>query len=174
MNAAAKQEGISSPGLPPESDGPRYVVSACLAGEPCRYDGKPNLVAGIRDLVLAGRALPVCPEVLGGLSVPRAPCELVAGEVVTPDGRNCTDAFRAGAAEGLRLAREGGCIAAVLKSRSPSCGCGQIYDGTFSHTIVEGDGIFAAVLRAAGLSIVSEENFAGADVIKAGEGTEQA
>lgn len=135
----------------------RYVVSACLAGIECRYTGGGTPHARVLDLVRAGEALPVCPEVLGGLGVPRPPCELVDGRARTPDGRDCHDAYLAGAAEALRQAREAGCTTAVLKARSPSCGVGCVYDGTFTHTRIPRDGVFAALLRKAGFVLLTEE-----------------
>lgn len=136
----------------------KYVVSACLAGEPCRYDGKAQPQEWVQRLVVQGRAVPLCPELLGGLSVPRSPCEKRQSGVFTIDGSNCTEAFMVGAQEGLRLAKKHGCTAAILKARSPSCGSGQIYDGTFSHRIVPGDGLFAELLRHEGFPLFSEEH----------------
>lgn len=137
----------------------RYIVSACLAGEQCRYDGKANTCEQIRKLVEQGGALAVCPEVLGGLPTPRAPAEIRCGRVMTRDGRDVTGAFAAGAREALRLAREAGCTCAILKARSPSCGSGEIYDGTFSRTRVPGEGLFARMAREAGLSVRTEETW---------------
>lgn len=139
----------------------RYVVSACLAGIDCRYNGGNASHPVVRELVRSGQALPVCPEVLGGLSVPRPPCELMDGSARTPDGRDCDTAYRNGAAEALRLARAQGCTHAVLKARSPSCGVGRIYDGTFSHIQISGDGVFAALLRAEGFQLQTEEELTG-------------
>lgn len=137
------------------------LVSACLAGEPCRYDGKDNLVPALEELAARGEAIPVCPEVLGGLPTPRIPSErLPDGRVVNAEGEDVTEAFRRGAERALSLCRAHGCSRAVLKARSPSCGKGIIYDGTFSHTCVPGDGIFAALLRAEGIPVRTEEEFA--------------
>lgn len=135
----------------------KYVVSACLAGIPCRYDGKGVSHPLVMELVNSGKALPVCPEVLGGLGVPRCPCELVNGRALSADGRDCSAAYRKGAAEALRLARAADCTHAVLKARSPSCGVGYVYDGTFTHTLVRGDGMFGGLLRQAGFALMSEE-----------------
>lgn len=136
----------------------RYVVSACLAGINCRYNGGCTPHPVVMELVRLGEAVPVCPEVLGGLPVPRPPCELIDGSARTRDGHNCDAAYRAGAAEALRLACTQGCTCAILKARSPSCGAGRIYDGTFSHTQVPGDGVFAGALRAAGFQLLTEED----------------
>ena len=132
------------------------LVSACLAGLRTRYDGKATPCDEVIDLLRAGRAIPFCPELHGGLGVPRRPCEIRAGHVVTDEGLNVTPAFVLGAEEGLRLARTAGCTSAILKSRSPSCGCGEIYDGTFSGTLVPGNGIFAELLLEGGIAVRTE------------------
>ena len=137
----------------------QYVVSACLAGEPCRYDGGCSPCPAVQRLIRAGQALPVCPETLGGLPTPRGPSEIRGGRVVAKDGTDVTDAFTRGAEEALRLAQENGCTAAILKARSPSCGSGEIYDGTFTGTRVPGEGVFARMAREAGLEIWNEETF---------------
>ena len=137
----------------------QYVVSACLAGEPCRYDGGCSPCPSVQRLIRAGQALPVCPETLGGLPTPRVPSEIRDGSVVAKDGTDVTDAFTRGAEEALRLAQENGCTAAILKARSPSCGSGEIYDGTFTGTRVPGEGVFARMAREAGLEIWNEETF---------------
>ena len=114
------------------------LVSACLLGCACRYDGqsKPNPL--VQELARRGLAVPVCPEQLGGLPTPRKPSERRGDRVVMSDGRDVTAEYRRGAEETLRLARLYGCTAAVLKERSPSCGCGRIYDGTFTGTLTDG------------------------------------
>lgn len=134
------------------------LVSACLAGEPCRYNGMGYFCPAVVELVSSGQALTVCPEVLGGLSTPRSPAEIVAGSVVTVDGEDVTAAYQAGAQLALNLARQAGCRTAILKARSPSCGCGQIYDGSFSGRLVAGDGVFAALLKTAGIMVQTEED----------------
>lgn len=137
----------------------RYVVSACLAGQACRYDGRSNLRPAIAALAREGKALPVCPEVLGGLPVPRPPCEQKEGRVFTADGEDKTSEFISGAEAALYLAEEYGCSVAILKARSPSCGCDRIYDGTFTRTLRDGDGLFAALLRKKGFTLFTEETF---------------
>ena len=137
----------------------QYVVSACLAGESCRYDGGCSPCPAVQALVRTGQALPVCPEVLGGLPTPRVPSEIRGGRVVAKDGTDVTGAFTCGAEEASRLALENGCTAAILKARSPSCGSGEIYDGSFTGTRVPGEGVFARMAREAGLEIWSEETF---------------
>lgn len=134
------------------------IVSACLAGYRCRYDGKTVPDDAIVDLVRTGNAIPVCPEMLGGLPCPRVPSERTAdGErVVTKEGTDVTEAFRRGADETLRLAQRYGCTRAILKARSPSCGKGTVYDGTFSGTLREGDGVTAELLMKHGITVESK------------------
>lgn len=134
------------------------IVSACLAGLATRYDGTAFAHPKVLELVRQGRALPVCPEQLGGLPTPRAGREVVNGRVVTKDGQDSTEAFEHGARQALELARLAGCNKAILKARSPSCGSGKIYDGTFSGRLIPGNGVFAALLKADGFEVVSEED----------------
>lgn len=136
------------------------LVSHCFLGEPCRYDGASRLDKQVLALHRAGHNLiPVCPEVLGGLDVPRSPAELQPdGRVLTRDGEDVTAAYRAGAERALELAREHGCTAAVLKARSPSCGSGEVYDGTFSHTVTPGWGVTARLLADNGIEVMDEEH----------------
>lgn len=133
------------------------VVSACLAGIPCRYNGTGVPDETVLRWLAAGKAVAVCPEVLGGLPVPRPATELVGEKVMTADGEEVTEAFQNGAQQALRIACEAGCRRAVLKARSPSCGCGLIYDGTFSGRLIAGDGIFARLLMQAGIPVTTEE-----------------
>lgn len=136
----------------------RCLVSACLCGESCRYDGGHSADARFTALAAAGLALPVCPERLGGLPVPRRPCEIKDGRVLDASGEDHTGAFRKGAASTLALAREHGIRTAVLKARSPSCGSDGVYDGGFSGRLVPGKGVCAALLEADGIAVYSEEN----------------
>lgn len=133
------------------------LVSACLFGVACRYDGKRIEIGGdILRLMERHTLIPFCPEVYGGLTTPREPSEIRDGRVYSRDGRDVTKSFLYGAEQALSLARLYGCTAAVLKARSPSCGSGRIYDGTFSGTLVDGDGFTAALLRSAGIAVYSE------------------
>ncbi|WP_255467410.1 DUF523 domain-containing protein [Raoultibacter phocaeensis] len=135
---------------------PAVLVSACLLGEPCRYDGRACACEGIGALSAAVEIVAVCPEVAGGLPIPREPAELSRGRATTRSGVDVTEAYRRGAAEAVRLACERGCRFAVLKERSPSCGYGEVYDGTFAGILVEGDGIAAAQLAKAGIEVFGE------------------
>ena len=136
------------------------LVSHCFLGEPCRYDGTSRLDRQVIELHRAGHNLiPVCPEILGGLDVPRAPAEIQPdGRVVTATGEDVTAQYLAGAERVLEIAKENGCTAAVLKARSPSCGCGEVYNGTFTHTVKHGWGITARLLNEAGITVMDEEH----------------
>lgn len=147
------------------------LVSACLAGHRCRFDGSSSTDADIRRVVAEGRAVLVCPEVDGGLGTPRPAAEIVGGDgadvlagrarVVTRDGRDVTDAYVAGARRALEAARRTGARKAILKARSPSCGRGLIYDGTFTRSTTTGDGVTAALLAEAGIEVVTDEDALG-------------
>ena len=126
----------------------RILISACLLGARCRYDGVSKLQPWISDLAERHILVPVCPEQLGGLPTPRPPAErLPDGRVVTREGKDVTAEYRSGAEQALALARKQGCVLAVLKERSPSCGRGRIYDGTFSRTLIPGSGVAAQLLE---------------------------
>ncbi|WP_319762048.1 DUF523 domain-containing protein [Maridesulfovibrio sp.] len=133
-----------------------YIVSGCLAGLCCRYDGGDNADERVMKLVAEGRAVPVCPEQLGGLSTPRPPCEISEGKVISNQGADVTESFMRGAEEAFKLAKLTGSKKAILKARSPSCGVGKIYDGTFSGRLIEGDGCFAEMLRKEGFELETE------------------
>ena len=127
------------------------IVSACLAGFPCRYDGKARPCAQVVELVRAGKAIPVCPEQLGGLPTPRTSCEIREGRVVDAEGYDRTEVFRRGARAVLQIAQTYGATEALLQSRSPSCGSGWIYDGSFTKTLTAGDGVTARLLKENGI-----------------------
>lgn len=137
----------------------KILVSACLAGCPCRYDGRSNTVGAVKALCDSGQAVAFCPECAGGLPTPRAPAEITGGRVITQDGADVSAAFEAGAAEALALCRKHGMTRAVLKAKSPSCGCGAVYDGTFSGALVPGDGVTAALLKKNGIHVTDEHTF---------------
>lgn len=134
----------------------RILVSACLLGVPCRYDGKSVPCEGLIRLAERAQMTPVCPEQLGGLPTPRVPAERRGDAVVTRDGQDVTAQYRRGAEEALRLARLMGCTRAILKSKSPSCGCGVIYDGSFSGRLIPGEGMTAQLLREHGIEVTDE------------------
>lgn len=134
------------------------IVSACLAGIFCRYNGETIPFEPVVELVRQGRAIPFCPEAHGGLPTPRPPCEIINGRVINKEGADQTDEFLRGAEEGLRLARLVGAEEAILKAGSPSCGSGTIYDGTFSGVRVPGNGVFADLLLKHGITVRTEES----------------
>lgn len=133
------------------------LVSACLLGERCRYDGGGKPSPAVMRLAGNLRACPVCPETEGGLGVPRLPAERVGGRVLMRDGTDVTDSFDAGARICLGRARSLGATLAVLKAKSPSCGVGLVYDGTYSGRLVAGNGVFADLLEKEGVTMVTEE-----------------
>ena len=139
--------------------GKRFCVSGCLAGLPCRWDARSKPDPRVQRLVAQGLCVVVCPEVQGGLLPPRKPCEICRDRVVARDGTDCTQAYRRGAARALAMALAAGCTAALLKARSPSCGAGELYDGSFTKTLVPGDGVFAGLCRQQGLALFTEESF---------------
>lgn len=132
------------------------LVSACLLGVKCRYNGKGEKEPWVEKLGEKHRLIPVCPEKLGGFPTPCPPAEIVEGRVVTRDGENVTPAYEKGAEAALRLARRYGCTLAVLKEKSPSCGSGQIYDGTFTGRMAKGEGICTRLLREHGIKVYGE------------------
>ena len=134
----------------------KLLVSACLLGIPCRYDGSTKLFAGTERLREKYELVPVCPEQLGGLPTPRTPSERRDDCVVMADGTDVTAQYQEGARSALELCLREGCVAAVLKERSPSCGSGEIYDGTFTHTVIFGDGVTAELLKKNGIKIYGE------------------
>lgn len=136
----------------------KILVSACLMGEKVRYDGNDNLLQHplMQRWQQEQRLLMICPEVAGGLSVPRAPAEQIGTRIITCDGADVTAAFQRGAWRAQQLAQQQGVVMAILKARSPSCGVGQIYDGSFSRRLIAGDGVTAAALRQLGITVFSE------------------
>ena len=133
-----------------------YVVSACLAGCKCRYDGKDNLCPKVKQLVEEGRAITVCPEVMGGMTTPRIPSERKDGKVINSNGDDNTAYFVKGVEKSIEVIKEHNIKKAILKAKSPSCGNKYIYDGTFSRTLVEGKGMLAEKLTELGLEIYDE------------------
>lgn len=132
------------------------LISACLLGRPCRYDGKSVPCKEALALAKIIEAVPFCPETAGGLETPRTPAERQGSAVVTKDGHDVTKEYVLGAEKALEAAKKYDCRIAVLKERSPSCGCGKIYDGTFSGTLIQGDGVTAQYLKNAGVNVIGE------------------
>ena len=156
------------------SDKPVLVVSACLRGVACNHDGRGSWRAVVERLGQHYRLVPVCPEVLGGLTTPRPAAELAGGDgadvlrgaarVVNVDGDDLPAAYRRGAGAAGDVARAAGATRVVLKARSPSCGSSTVYDGSFSRRLVAGQGVTAAALRAAGIEVCSVEEAAAGDL----------
>lgn len=134
----------------------KLLISACLLGTPCRYDGRSKPIAGIERLREKYELIPVCPEQLGGLPTPRKPSERSGDRVVMTDGTDVTAQYEKGAQTALGLCLQAGCTAAVLKERSPSCGSGEIYDGSFTHKLISGDGVTAELLKKNGIAVYGE------------------
>ncbi|MBV1757477.1 MAG: DUF523 domain-containing protein [Dethiosulfatibacter sp.] len=139
------------------------LISACLLGINCKYNGESNYNQKIVDLIKDESVIPVCPEQLGGLTTPRLPCEIVIlnGEkrVIRNDGIDVTEAFQKGAEETLRIAKMFNESIAILKTKSPSCGSCQIYDGTFSGRVIEGSGLTAELLTDNHIRVFDENNY---------------
>ena len=147
----------------------KILVSACLLGELVRYNSEilPDCPSILKEWEQAGLIIPVCPEVLGGLTVPRAPAEIQSGSgkdvlagnasVMNINGQDVTQAFCSGAREALRLAEENDVAYAILKARSPSCGNKMIYDGSFTGSLIEGQGVTAALFEQSGIQVFDEK-----------------
>ena len=134
------------------------LVSACLLGLPCRYDGKAKQYPTVLRLAEKHTLIPVCPEQLGGLQTPRVPSERQGERVMNKEGADNTTAFLRGAQCALEIARLTKCEIAVLRAKSPSCGCGKIYDGTFSGTLTDGNGVTAELLQKNGIQVLSDDD----------------
>lgn len=135
------------------------IVSACLAGVNCKYNGGNCLIQEIKDLVDEGEAIAVCPEVLGGLPIPREPAERIGNQVITISGKDVTKEYELGAQKTLELCQKYNVTEVILKSKSPSCGLSGIYDGHFNHTVIEGHGLCVEYLLKHGYTVISEEEF---------------
>lgn len=135
----------------------KIVVSACLLGENCKYSGGNNRNERLLALLCGHEVIPVCPEVLGGLPVPRIPAEIVDGVVKNRDGFSVDQEFRRGAAAALDICIREKPDLVILQPRSPSCGVGTVYDGTFSGKLVPGNGVFAALASENGFRVANVE-----------------
>ena len=134
------------------------LVSACLLGENCKYNGGNNRNERVLRYVQGHEIIPVCPEVLGGLPCPRKPVEWVGERVLTRDGDDCTENFRIGVQKALEVIADQQVDLAILQSRSPTCGVKQIYDGTFSGVRIDGQGALAKALAARGIPLMDAED----------------
>ena len=134
-------------------------ISSCLLGYCCKYDGKSNYNANIIDLSQEHELIPICPEVLGGLSIPRFPAEIINGKVINTNGDDVTENYYLGANKALEILKNEGVEAVILKSKSPSCGINKIYDGTFSHTLINGNGVAAQLFIENNIKVYDENTF---------------
>lgn len=145
------------------------AISACLIGDNVRYDGSNKLDRSLKKLVEQGKAIPMCPEVLGGLTTPRPSAEIVGcngldvwkgnAKVMTQYGEDVTEKFKAGAQTALNILKDNGCTIVILKSKSPSCGSYEIYNGTFSGELQSGSGVSAALFEQHGITVMDEFNW---------------
>ena len=140
-----------------------YIVSACLLGENVKYSGGNNFTEVVVEFLKDKEFIPVCPEVLGGLTIPREPCERLGDRVINKSGLDVTEAFHKGAERCLEGILEKASPEDVEGARSPSCGSGVIYDGTFSGVKIPGDGVFAELLKAKGIRVMTELDFEDTD-----------
>jgi len=144
------------------------IASACLCGINCKYNGRNNLNNAVFKLFSEGKVIPVCPEQLGGMTTPRDVKEIKGGtglevlngeaKVISPSGEDSTDRFIKGAYETLNIAKNANVKAAVLKAKSPSCGAGKIYDGTFNGKLIDGNGVASELLKINGIKVFTEED----------------
>ena len=135
----------------------KILVSACLLGIDCKYSGGNNLNEKVLEYIKDYEVIPVCPEIMGGLSTPRPPSERIGDKVLNNQGTNVTNEYTKGALETLKLAKLFNVKKALLKAKSPSCGKGKIYDGTFTSTLIEGNGVTVDLLESNGIEVISEQ-----------------
>ena len=136
----------------------KILVSGCLLGENCKYNGGNNYSEKVAEYIKGHEVISVCPECLGGLPTPRVPAEIVNGVVTNREGKNVDAEFRKGAGIALEIAKKEKIALVILQSRSPSCGVKQIYDGTFSGTRIDGQGVFARLLNENGIPMMDVED----------------
>lgn len=139
----------------------KIIVSACLLGNKVRYDGNDSFKEEIAALGEKYELIPVCPEVLGGLSIPRDPAEITGNVVLTKKGKDVTDNFNTGAKTVLELCKTNHISKAIMKSKSPSCGKGKIYDGSFSRKLIDGNGITVELLTINNIKVYTEHEIGG-------------
>ena len=138
----------------------KVLVSACLLGEKCKYNGRNNYNSAVVDFVKDKDVLPICPEMMAGMGCPRTPIEIVDGVLMDRDGNNVDAAMRKAVEDAMELIRKEDIQCAVLQSRSPTCGVNQVYDGSFSGKLISGSGILAQALRNAGYRTIDAEDLA--------------
>ena len=136
----------------------RILVSACLLGENCKYNGGNNYNPAVAEFVKDKEVLPICPEMMAGMGCPRIPIEIVDGVLMDRDGNNVDAAMRKAVEQAMEMIREEDIRCAVLQSRSPTCGVNQIYDGSFTGKLIEGSGVLAQALKLVGYRVVDAED----------------
>ena len=136
----------------------KILVSACLLGENCKYNGGNNYNAAVAEFVKSKEILPICPEMMAGMGCPRTPIEIVDGVLMDRNGNNVDESMREAVAQAMELIRKENIQCAVLQSRSPTCGVNQIYDGSFSGKLIKGSGVLAQALKAAGYQVIDAED----------------
>ena len=136
----------------------KILVSACLLGIDCKYSGGNNLNEKVLEYIKDYEVIPVCPEIMGGLSTPRPPSERIGDKVLNNQGTDVTNEYTKGALETLKLAKLFNVKKALLKAKSPSCGKGKIYDGTFTSTLIQGNGVTVDLLESNGIEVISEQD----------------
>lgn len=136
----------------------KILVSACLLGENCKYNGGNNYNAAVAEFVKSKEILPICPEMMAGMGCPRTPIEIVDGVLMDRNGNNVDESMREAVAQAMELIRKENIQCAVLQSRSPTCGVNQIYDGSFSGTLIKGSGFFVQALKDAGYQVIDAED----------------
>ena len=136
----------------------KILVSACLLGENCKYNGGNNYCVAVAEYVKDKEVITVCPEVMAGMDIPRTPIEIVDGVLMDRNGNNVDDALRAAVVQAIERIRNEEIECAILQSRSPTCGVNEVYDGTFSGKLIPGSGVFAQALRDAGYRVIDAED----------------
>ena len=136
----------------------KILISACLLGVNCKYDGTNNDNDKVNEYIKDKELIIICPEIMGGLTTPREPSEILNEKVISKSGKDVTQNFKRGANETLMLAKKFNVKKALLKSKSPSCGCGLIYDGTFNGKLIKGDGITTELLKKHGIEVLTEKD----------------
>lgn len=137
----------------------KYIVSACLVGMNTKYNGGNNKNEKIIEFLKDKEYITICPEVSGGLTTPRSPSEIVNNKVINKEGKDVTKEFNLGTKKEIERVKEFNATIAILKSKSPSCGLNYIYDGSFTSTLIEGDGVFVKELKKLGIKILTELDF---------------
>lgn len=137
----------------------KIMVSACLLGDNVKYDGTNNKSDELIKFLKDYEVIKVCPECLGGLFIPRSPSEIKEDKVINKEGIDVTKEFTLGASKTLDIAKENNIKIAILKKNSPSCGSGMVYDGTFLHRLISGDGVTSKLLKDNGIMVFNEDNY---------------